>query len=166
MKKAVLALIFLSFAANCFAAERERETLREKCVGFFVKTFAKTYVATTSLKKFKEKNIKKIKKMDEAKFQRVYAKIYKEIMVDLPQELKDKYGVTEDMTRDKAIARINSFNNKKKIYRLINAVPNKMIARHFVKHKDEFNKTMKKRKQSPDQLIDQLLEDPAPTQSL
>ncbi len=128
-----------------------------------VKTFAKTYVATTNLQKFKEKNIKKILKMDEAKFQRVYGKIYREMIVDLPQALKDSYGVTEKMTKEKAIAQINSFTSKKQIYNMINAIPNKMIAQHFKKHKAEFNKTLKGKK--ADGLVDQLLEDPAASNS-
>ena len=57
--------------------------------------------------------------MDEAKFQRVYSKIYSEMMVDLPQHLKDMWGVEEDMTREKAIARLNSFKSKKQIYKII-----------------------------------------------
>ena len=164
MRTVILTLIFLSLAVSGFAKEqgpaKQRETLKEKLVGTFVKTFAKSYVATHNLDKFKEKNIKKILKMDEAKFQRVYKKIYKEMIVDLPQSLKDSYGVAEEMTRDKAIARINEFKNKKEIYRMINAVPNKMIAQHFKQHKDEFKKTMKN-SSGADGMIDQLLADPA-----
>ena len=148
---------------NGFAKEqglaKQRETLKEKFVGTFVKTFAKSYVATHNLDKFKEKNIKKLLKMDEAKFQRVYTKIYNEMMVDLPQSLKDAYGVSENMTREKAIARIKEFASKKQIYTMINAVPNKMIAQHFKKHKQEFNQTMKKSGSGVDGAMDQLLED-------
>jgi hypothetical protein len=163
MKKLILTLMFVSFAANGFAGQasaRQRETFKEKLIGSFVKTFAKTYVATHNLEKFKEKNIRKLRKMDEAKFQRVYKKIYSEMMVDLPQHLKDMYGVTEDMTREKAIARINLFKNKRQIYKMINSVPNKMIARHFKNHKDEFRKTMKKDGSGVDGAVDQLLADP------
>ena len=163
MRKLILTLIFLSLTVNGFAKEqglaKQRETLKEKFVGTFVKTFAKSYVATHNLDKFKEKNIKKLLKMDEAKFQRVYTKIYKEMMVDLPQSLKDAYGVSENMTREKAIARIKEFASKKQIYTMINAVPNKMIAQHFKKHKQEFNKTMKKSGSGVDGAMDQLLED-------
>ncbi len=164
MKKALFILLFLSLPVSCFAQEpdsgRTRETLKEKFIGSFVKTFAKTYVATNNLKKFKEKNIQKIRKMDEAKFQRVYGKIYREMIRDLPESLKKDYGVTPDMTREKAIDRINSFTSKKKIYRMINAIPNKMIAQHFEKHKNEFDKGMKGNN-SADQTIDDLLKDPA-----
>ena len=163
MRKLILTLIFLSLTVNGFAKEqglaKQRETLKEKFVGTFVKTFAKSYVATHNLDKFKEKNIKKLLKMDEAKFQRVYTKIYKEMMADLPQSLKDAYGVSENMTREKAIARIKEFASKKQIYTMINAVPNKMIAQHFKKHKQEFNKTMKKSGSGVDGAMDQLLED-------
>lgn len=166
MRKLIVTIIILCVAVNAFAGDkkpaRERETLKEKFVGMFVKTFAKSYVATHNLEKFKEKNIKKILKMDEAKFQRVYTRIYKEMIKDLPQHLKDMYGVEEKMTRQKAIARINAFKTKKEIYKMINAVPNKMIARHFVKHKDEFKKTMNDNK-GVDGMVDQLLADPAST---
>ncbi len=164
MKRIILTILRLSLAVNVFSATdkpvQRRETLKEKFIGTFVKTFAKSYVATHNLEKFKEKNIKKILKMDEAKFQRVYSKIYKEMMIDLPQQLKDMWGVEKNMTREKAIARLNSFTNKKQIYKMINSIPNKMIAQHFKKHKDEFNKTMKKEGSGVDGAVDQLLSDP------
>jgi hypothetical protein len=161
MKKFILTIMCLSLTLNALAKEeapsQQRETLKEKVIGKFVKTFAKTYVATHNLEKFKEKNAKKLLKMDEAKFQRVYSKIYKEMMVDLPQQLKDMWGVEENMTREKAIARLNSFKTKKQIYKIINSVPNKMIAQHFDKHKDEFKKTMKKDGSGVDGAVDELL---------
>lgn len=163
MKKLVLTLIFVCLAVNGFAEEpvpaNQRATLKEKLIGTFVKTFAKSYVATHNLEKFKEKNIKKLLKMDEAKFQRVYKKLYNEMIADLPQHLKDMYGVTENMTREKAIARINEFKSKKQIYKMINAVPNKMIAKHFKTHRKEFQKSMKN-DAGVDGAIDRMLADP------
>ena len=148
------------FSASSNASPHQRETLKEKFIGSFVKTFAKSYVATHNLEKFKQKNIKKVLKMDEAKFQRVYGKIYREMIVDVPQSLKDMWGVSEDMTREKAIARLNSFTNKKQIYKIINSVPNKMIALHFKKYKKDFNKTMKASGSGVDGTVDELLTDP------
>ena len=163
MKKLLLTLIILSLTVNAFAKEqvtkRPRETFKEKFVGTFVKTFAKSYVATQNLEKFKEKNIKKLLKMDEAKFQRVYSKIYQEMMVDLPQSLKNMWGV-ENLTRAKAIERLKSFKTKGEFYKIINSIPNKMIAQHFKKHKNEFKKTMKKNGSGVDGAVDELLEDP------
>ncbi len=162
MKTTIFFLLFVALSTASFANGhplKSRDTLKDKLIGSMVKSFAKTYVATTNLQKFKEKNIKKILKMDEAKFQRVYGKIYREMIVDLPQELKDSYGISEKMTKQQAIAQINSFTSKKQIYRMINAIPNKMIAQHFAKHKGEFKKTIKGK--NADGLVDQLLEDPA-----
>jgi len=164
MKKLILTIIFLSLAMHAFAKEqapaRPRETLKEKLIGTIVKTFAKSYVATHSLERFKEKNIKKLAKMDEAKFKRVYGKIYKENLVDLPAHIKDLWGVEENMTREKAIARMNAFKTKKEIYKIINSVPNKMIAQHFKQHKDDFKKSMKKDGSGVDGMVDDLLADP------
>lgn len=164
MKKMILTLMFMSLAVNGFAKDaavaKHRETLKEKFIGTFVKTFAKSYVATHNLEKFKEKNIKKLRKMDEAKFQRVYKKIYQEMIVDLPQSLKDMWGVSQEMTREKAIERIKAFTNKKEIYKMINAIPNKMIAQHYKTHKKEFKRAMKSRPDA-DGVVDQLLADPA-----
>lgn len=164
MKKILLIILCLSLAGNAFAKEektiRRLDTFKERIVGSFVKTFAKTYIATCNLEKFKEKNIKKIRKMDEAKFQRVYGKVYQEVMIDLPQSLKMTWGISENMTREKAIAQLKSFTNKKQIYKLINSIPNQMIAKHFEKHKNEFNKTMKKDGSGVDAAVDQLLSDP------
>ncbi len=167
MKKIAVTLLILLLCSTSFAKSslpaKQKETLKDKLVGSLVKSFAKSYVAATNLQKFKEKNIKKIKKMDEAKFQRVYGKIYREMIVDLPQSLKDSYGISEKMTKEKAIAQINSFTSKKQIYQMINAIPNKMIAQHFAKHKGDFNKTIKGKK--ADGIVDQLLEDPAASNS-
>lgn len=163
MKKFILALIFLSFSLNCLAAQEAEgqrlESLREKLVGSMVKTFAKTYVATNNLQKFKEKNIKKILKMDEAKFQRVYGKIYNEMIKDLPQSIKDEYGIKEHMTREMAIAQINAFTSKQQVYKMINAIPNRMIALHYAKHRNEFNKSIKNK--NVDGIVDNMLVDPA-----
>ena len=160
-----MTLICLFLTVNVFANDQQAipktDTLKEKFIGSFIKTFAKTYVATHNLDKFKEKNKKKILKMNEEKFQRVYAKIYSEIMVDLPQSLKDMCGISKEMTREKAIAQLYSFNNKKEIYKIINLIPNKMIAKHFEKNKEEFNKTMKRDGSGVDGTIDQLLIDPS-----
>ena len=166
MKKLILTLILLSLAAQAFAQEpktaRQRETFKDKLIGYFVKTFAKTYVATHNLEKFKEKNIKKLQKMDEVKFQRVYSKIYQETMMDLPQNLKELWGVEENMTREKAIARLDSFKTKKQIYKIINSVPNTMIAQHFKKHKEDFKEAMQSREgPGVDGAVDQLLADPS-----
>jgi len=162
MKRLVLMMMFVCLSVNGFASEgsvKQRETLKEKIIGTFVKTFAKTYIATHNLEKFKQKNIKKLIKMDEAKFQRVYKRIYHEMMVDLPHALKEQYGVTKEMTRAKAIERINAFRNKRQIYTMINAIPNTMIARHFKKHKKEFKRAMKK-DSGVDGLVDEMLKDP------
>ena len=73
IEKALLIFLFLSVAVNGFASPplpihakakaNSDGTVRERLIGSFFKTFAKTYVAINDLQKFKEKNIKKILKM-------------------------------------------------------------------------------------------------------
>jgi len=79
--------------------------------------------------KFKKDNIGQINKLRPDKYKKKYAKIY-DVIKELPPGLKAKYGIIEDMPREQVIKNIESLD-KKKVYELIDSVPDAFIAREF-----------------------------------
>ena len=122
-----LIIISLLFQGSTFAAERL--TLKDRMIGPTLKTLARMFVAVTNIRKLKKYNIRKIDKMDEKKFNKKYAQVYA-LLQDLPEGLKADYNLIEHMPKEQAIKTIESLD-KRKIYKIIAAVPNDFIARQF-----------------------------------
>lgn len=150
MKNKVFALLLacgLFFNGHAFA--QEPSSLEDKLIGSTFKTLAKAFVLVTDINKLKEDNMNTLAKMDNDKFQVRYAKAY-EVIKALPESLKSRYKITENMSKNQAIKSIWSLN-KDKIYEIIDLVPNKIIA-------DQFRLRLRYRKQkSPNEnLISQI----------
>jgi len=107
----------------------EKEKLKVKFIGVTFKVLAKVYTATTDIEKLKSKNIKAIDKMPDAKFRKRYAG-YFGLFKNLPQRYIDEYKLTEHMSKQQAVDGIRSLD-KRKIYQIINAIPNTTIAESF-----------------------------------
>jgi hypothetical protein len=67
--------------------------------------------------------------MKEEWFRAKYAEVYPDIR-RMPPAIPKKYGITEKMTRAQAI-RIVRTMDKKKLYEIIDSVPDAVIARRF-----------------------------------
>jgi len=126
----LLLVIGLGFQSCAFALEKV--SLQDKVIGSTFKTLAKGFVLVTDIDKFKNDNISKINKLKPDKYKRRYAKVY-ETIKELPTELKIKYVIIEDMPREQLIKNIESLD-KKKIYGLIDLIPNTIIAKEFKKY--------------------------------
>ncbi len=105
------------------------ESFSDKIIGSTFKIMAKTFVKTVNMDKLKSVNIAKLQKMSDDKFAKKNLKVY-EFTKDLPLDLKEKYCVSDHMTRQQAIDNINSLD-KKEVYALINKIPNTLIATKF-----------------------------------
>jgi len=127
MKKFIIILLLGVASSACFA--QEDVGLQDKIIASTFKTLARTFVAAVDIEKLKEVNAAKINKMDEEKFDKRYAAAYK-IIKDLPPDVKTHYGVFEVMTKKWAIANMRLLD-KKRIYALIDEVPDKIIAGQF-----------------------------------
>lgn len=121
-------LMFSLFLAHP-AYAKDKTTMQDKIIGSTFKAAAKGFVAVADLDKVKQDNIYKINKMEEDKFRRRYAEIHKAIE-GLPQEIKSVYGISENMTKEEVIKDIKCLD-KDKIYKIIDAVPDKVIAGQF-----------------------------------
>jgi len=133
-KKRIIALntILLLIAGFClksYTFAQASVSTEDKIIGSTFKTLAKAYVAIVDINKLKQGNICKLNSMDEEKFQRRYVKIY-EVIKDLPPALKARYKISEQMTKQEAIQNIQSLD-KKKIYEMIDLIPDTLIAKHF-----------------------------------
>lgn len=118
------------------------DNAQDNLIGSTFKTFAKTFILVVDMDKVKNGNIAKIKKMDDGKFNKRYAKIYA-VIKDLPEDLKVKYGVVEGMTKEQVIEDIELID-KNKLYAEIDSVPNSFIAGQFKKYLAEKGKELKK----------------------
>jgi len=119
--------LFLYSATSLFA--EERVDFKDKLIASTFKTLAKTFVSTVDLDNLKRDNIRRINKMNEAKFRKKFTEIYA-IIKDLPISIKLEYGIREDMTKEQVVKEIGSLN-KAAIYRLIDQIPDTFITSQF-----------------------------------
>lgn len=123
----LLLVIGLGFQGCAFATEQV--SLQDKAIGSAFKTLAKGFVVIADINKIKKDNISKINKLKPGKYKRKYAEVY-EVIKELPSELKIKYGIIQDMSKEQLIKEIEALD-KKKIYKLIEAIPDTFIAKEF-----------------------------------
>ncbi len=133
-------MLSLSFRATALAVEIA--AAEDKIIGTAFKALAKAFIAVADISKLKEGNIDKINKMDEAKFKKRYAKVY-EVIKDLPPELKTRFNITGLMTKEQVVKNIQSLD-KKKLYPVIDSVPDTFIAGHFKRYLNEKKETTQK----------------------
>lgn len=121
-----------SFAADTGTSNKEslkKIRVEDKMISATFKTLAKAFVSTQDINKLINNGTEKIKKKDEEKFKKQYAKIYK--IISAYPDFAASYGMTQDMTKEQVIEKMKSLENKSKIYSLINAVPDDLIAEQF-----------------------------------
>jgi hypothetical protein len=126
--KIIFLLLFVAvFQKSIFAAEKT--SLGDKVTGATFKSIAKAYITVVDFEKLKKANIERIKGMDEEKFKKRYAKSYR-VISELPQKVKTTYGIDEYMSKQQAIRKINSMNQKK-MCEIIDSIPEEVIAKYF-----------------------------------
>jgi len=142
MKKTafMITIIFLALPLTCFA--QEKVSREDRLIGSTFKALAKVFLATADFDTLKKNNIGKLRKMDEAKFKKRYARVY-EVIKDLPVELKVSYGVTEAMTKEQGIKNIETLD-KDKAYKTIDSIPDTIIAEQFKKYLGEKKEEIQK----------------------
>ncbi|MFA5089939.1 MAG: hypothetical protein WC510_02745 [Candidatus Omnitrophota bacterium] len=116
------------------AAEEKNGGLEEKVIAGTFKSLAKAFLLGVDMEKIKKDNIAVLNKMDDEKFLRRYAKIYS-VIKDCPFIVR-RYGIREDMTREEAIYKIRDLN-KKEAYKIIDSIPDRVIALEFRKYLSE-----------------------------
>lgn len=119
--------MILCFPGPLFA--EENVSIQDRIIGSTFKALAKAYVVTADIGKLKQKNIDKINKMDEGKFQDRYSKVYA-VLKDLPSGLTNYYRIGPGMTKGEVIESLESLD-KAKMYKIIDAVPDTVIAAQF-----------------------------------
>ncbi len=122
--------LILLFLPGTVCAENPAD-ITDYTIAGTIKTLAKIFVQTVDLDKVKTKQIKALSKMEEAKFQKHYAKTYN-VLKDLPPELLAHYGLTEQMTKQEAIKAIQH-TNKGDLVESIDKIPDQVIVK-YVKH--------------------------------
>lgn len=140
MKNKVLVLLLIAgLYFNVYAFGQEEPRMEDRLISSTFKTLGKTFVLMSDIKKLKKDNIAKLSNMDDDKFRMRYAKVY-EIVKALPDNLRSRYKISEDMPKEQAIRDIRSLD-KDKLYQIIDSVPDKIIA-------DQFRLRLRYRKQN------------------
>lgn len=102
-----------------------------RIVGPAFKTLAKAYVATANLKEVRSKSAARVQSMREDHFRKRYAQVYA-VLNKLPVKMLMKYGVTQSLGKEQAVAVIRGLE-KKDLYEIVDAVPDEVIAQEFRK---------------------------------
>jgi hypothetical protein len=134
IKIVLLLAVILFFQSPVYA---EAATVKQKVVGKTIKIVARIAVATTNIEKTKKRLVNKLRLMGDKQFRTQYAKFY-ELIKDMPQDIKIIYKVTPAMTREQMIENIESVD-KKKIYKIINSIPDKTVAELFKEYRREYH---------------------------
>lgn len=131
MNKAVSIFFISIWFLSCqnFALAQNAASTQDKIIAGTFKALAKTFVASVDINRVKLENIEKIRKMDEIKYKKRYAKAYL-VLKDLPPELKRAYAIKEEMPKWQAIRNIYSLD-KKTIYKIVDLAPDILIAAQF-----------------------------------
>jgi hypothetical protein len=137
---ALLLAVVLLFQIPVFA---ENATIKQKVVGKTIKVVARIAIATTNIEKMKKRFIRKFELMGDKEFRKKYIKFYESIK-DMPEDIKNTYNITPQMTREQMIENMSSLN-KKKIYKIIRSIPDKTVAVLFKEYRREMRE--KKNKQ-------------------
>jgi len=117
------------------ARETEEDaSMTDLLVAKTFKVLAGGFLMVTDFEALKKKGTKKIKKMSDAKWEKRSLKV-KGILMDLPEDIRRKYGFKEEMTREDVLKNIQAFD-KKKARALIAAVPDDLIARKFREYRN------------------------------
>ncbi len=135
MKKQIILLLILNLCFQGFIFADDKVSVGDKIIGSTFKTLARAFVVFVDINNLKKDNIDKLKKMNEEKFKHRYAGVYKAVK-DLPVELKVSYGIIEGMTKEQAIKKIEPLD-KKKIYEIIDSIPDVIIANQFKQYLSE-----------------------------
>lgn len=128
LRKTFFLIVFILSFQGIILAEAQN-SIEDKIIAATFKGIAKAYITVVDLKQFKKEKIAMLQTMEEDKFRKRYAKTYV-VMSELPKELKSAYGINENMNKEQAIKKINSLD-KKKIYGIIDGVPDGLIAKYF-----------------------------------
>ncbi len=155
MKTVIAVIILLGAAAVAFAAdkpaapapsvkaanaERTKTAANEKMVGRTIKILAKTYVRTINLARLKQTHIQRIQGLDDEEYRKTYA--YTLALIAESPRLKQEFGLSEEMGRLEAIARLERID-KRTLYRMIDAVPDHVIFKRFSAYMSRSNDELK-----------------------
>jgi len=116
-------------AANLPPAQTEKTSVSDIIISGTFKSLCKGYIAVSDVEGIKKKLAAKMAKMSDEKFKKSYGKAYT-VLKDMPPDILKEYNLTEDMSRGQAIKNLELLN-KKKVYKLIDEIPDKAIADQF-----------------------------------
>jgi hypothetical protein len=132
LKKTIVIVLLVTLFFPRFLLADTAPTLEDKAISSVLKNLARAFTAMADLDRLKKDNIAKIKRMDEEKFRKRCNNICNALK-DMPGEIKNKYKISREMSKEEVIKEIQSLD-KKEINLIIDAAPDKMLADMFKQH--------------------------------
>jgi len=125
-----LVLIFVVvFCAGAYA--QVSPTLSEKVVGMTFRAVMRVCIMASDIDKLRKNNAVKVNEMSDEDFIAKRARVY-DLVKDLPESIKKDYAISPDITRQEVVKGIEKLD-KKRLYTIIDALPDQALARMFKK---------------------------------
>lgn len=130
--KRVVILLLAALILSARAPAAAEPSFEDRAIALLLKDLARGFTAVADIEKIKRDNVRKIRRMDEEKFRKKCIRICDSIK-DMPPAIKDEYRLAPDMSKEQVVRDIESLD-KKKIYAIIDATPDQMLAQMFKRH--------------------------------
>ncbi len=125
----VLLLLALALKGTAFGGEQQEKTpFDDRMIGSSVKLMAKAYILTADIEKLKKHHAARIRGMDDDSFRVQYANTLG--VIEESPGLRERFGLGAYMDREAMVATVEGLN-KDKLYKMIDAVPDKVISSRF-----------------------------------
>ena len=132
LKNMLILALLAGLLSPCYLHAATEPAVDQQIISAVLKSLARAFIATADIEKIKRENIAKIERMRQDKFEVRRAKIMQAVK-DMPAPIKEKYLLSENMSKDDAIMAIYLLD-KKRLYEIIDAAPDAMLARLFKEH--------------------------------
>lgn len=128
----LLSILFLNAAVSGVSSAEDALSLGDKAISSSFKALAKAYTYSIDLEAIKKAQIKRIERMSQEKFEKRQKEIYG-VIKNLSPNVQKQYNISAHMSKSEVVADIESLD-KRKIYELIDAFPDRVIVEEFYKY--------------------------------
>ena len=142
MKIKVFLLLLISLWGVSCGFAQDTSSVEDQVIGVMFKNLAQAYISVSDFTRLKKDTIERLKGMDDARFNARYSGKLA-VIKEFPQALKVKYGINENMKRRDVIKKLGRWD-KKEVCRIIDSIPEKIIAKQFKEYMRQRSPDVKK----------------------
>lgn len=150
VKTAAVLIVLILASTSAFAEYIPQGVgVKDRIISKAIKGLAKAYVATKDVPSLEAKVLNKLHRMDEARFQELYARAYSYAMSHdygltgaALSYVRDAHGIDAYMTKAQAIRCIERFD-RRAIYEIIDSVPDDIVVNVFRQYLSRRNESVR-----------------------